>query len=130
MPTDPSHPVTFGRMAPGVFVTDLPRSIDFYCGGVERGVRIVKALRDADFGLRTFVFADPDGNRIDVGNRCRSGDLGHDPNRSRIRRLVTAVHDLRWRLRCTSAEPGRSARVCSSRWWACCSSPLSRQAWS
>lgn len=32
-----------------------------------RGVRIVKGLRDADFGLRTFVFADPDGNRIDVG---------------------------------------------------------------
>ncbi|MFT3780211.1 MAG: VOC family protein [Ottowia sp.] len=30
-------------------------------------VRIVKALRDADFGLRCFVFADPDGNRIDVG---------------------------------------------------------------
>lgn len=31
------------------------------------GVRIVKALRDADHGLRCFVFADPDGNRIDVG---------------------------------------------------------------
>lgn len=31
------------------------------------GVRIVKALRDADFGLRCFVLADPDGNRIDVG---------------------------------------------------------------
>lgn len=30
-------------------------------------VRIIKALRDADFGLRCFVFADPDGNRIDVG---------------------------------------------------------------
>lgn len=30
-------------------------------------VYIVKALRDADFGLRCFVFADPDGNRIDVG---------------------------------------------------------------
>jgi catechol 2,3-dioxygenase-like lactoylglutathione lyase family enzyme len=31
------------------------------------GVRIVKGLRDADYGLRGFVFADPDGNRIDVG---------------------------------------------------------------
>jgi catechol 2,3-dioxygenase-like lactoylglutathione lyase family enzyme len=31
------------------------------------GVRIVKAIRDADFGLRCFVFADPDGNRFDVG---------------------------------------------------------------
>lgn len=30
-------------------------------------VRIIKALRDADFGLKCFVFADPDGNRIDVG---------------------------------------------------------------
>lgn len=34
---------------------------------VRHGVRIVKSLRDADFGLRCFVFADPDGNRIDVG---------------------------------------------------------------
>lgn len=32
-------------------------------------VRIVKGIRDADFGLRCFVFADPDGNRIDVGER-------------------------------------------------------------
>ncbi len=31
------------------------------------GVRIVKGLRDADFGLRCFVLADPDGNRIDIG---------------------------------------------------------------
>ncbi|MFC5677104.1 VOC family protein [Aeromicrobium endophyticum] len=31
------------------------------------GVRIVKGLRDADYGLRGFVFCDPDGNRIDVG---------------------------------------------------------------
>ncbi|CAN5326364.1 hypothetical protein BH11PSE11_BH11PSE11_29100 [soil metagenome] len=30
-------------------------------------VRIIKSLRDADFGLRCFVLADPDGNRIDVG---------------------------------------------------------------
>jgi catechol 2,3-dioxygenase-like lactoylglutathione lyase family enzyme len=33
------------------------------------GGRIVKGLRDADYGLRGFVFADPDGNRIDVGQR-------------------------------------------------------------
>ncbi|SEK65553.1 hypothetical protein SAMN05428989_0547 [Pseudoxanthomonas sp. GM95] len=33
------------------------------------GIRIVKALRDANYGLRGFVFADPDGNRIDVGQR-------------------------------------------------------------
>lgn len=30
-------------------------------------VRIIKGLRDKDYGLRAFVFADPDGNRIDVG---------------------------------------------------------------
>ncbi|GHP17351.1 VOC family protein [Rhodococcus fascians] len=34
---------------------------------VEHQVRIVKRLRDADYGLRGFVFCDPDGNRIDVG---------------------------------------------------------------
>lgn len=32
-----------------------------------KGVRIVKALRNKDFGLRAFVLADPDGNRIDIG---------------------------------------------------------------
>ncbi|MBO0831083.1 MAG: VOC family protein [Actinobacteria bacterium] len=34
---------------------------------VAHGVKIIKGLRDADYGLRGFVFADPDGNRIDVG---------------------------------------------------------------
>ena len=34
---------------------------------IEHGVRIIKGLRDANYGLRGFVFADPDGNRIDVG---------------------------------------------------------------
>jgi predicted enzyme related to lactoylglutathione lyase len=32
-----------------------------------RGLRIVKGLRDKDCGLRAFIFEDPDGNRIDVG---------------------------------------------------------------
>ena len=31
------------------------------------GVRVVKAIRDADYGVRGFVVADPDGNRIDFG---------------------------------------------------------------
>ena len=31
------------------------------------GARIVKKLRDAPWGMRTFVVADPDGNCIDVG---------------------------------------------------------------
>ncbi|WP_250153542.1 VOC family protein [Cedecea lapagei] len=35
----------------------------------QAGARIVKGLQDKDYGLRTFVFADPDGNRIDVGQR-------------------------------------------------------------
>ncbi|HNV13701.1 MAG TPA: VOC family protein [Dermatophilaceae bacterium] len=33
---------------------------------VKHGVRIVKGLRDHDFGLRAFVVADPDGNRLDI----------------------------------------------------------------
>lgn len=32
-----------------------------------QGLRIVKGLQDKDYGLRAFVFEDPDGNRIDVG---------------------------------------------------------------
>ncbi|SMR81764.1 hypothetical protein SAMN04488030_2185 [Aliiroseovarius halocynthiae] len=32
-----------------------------------QGFRIIKALKDQDYGLRSFVFADHDGNRIDVG---------------------------------------------------------------
>lgn len=35
---------------------------------VAHGARIVKGMRDADYEMRTFVFADPDGNRIDVGS--------------------------------------------------------------
>lgn len=31
------------------------------------GMRIIKRLQDKDYGLRAFVFEDPDGNRIDVG---------------------------------------------------------------
>lgn len=31
------------------------------------GARIIKGIQDKDYGIRAFVFADPDGNRIDVG---------------------------------------------------------------
>lgn len=31
------------------------------------GLRIIKRPEDKDYGLRAFVFQDPDGNRIDVG---------------------------------------------------------------
>jgi catechol 2,3-dioxygenase-like lactoylglutathione lyase family enzyme len=34
---------------------------------VAAGAPIIKALADKDFGMRAFVFADPDGNKIDVG---------------------------------------------------------------
>src|SRR5258707_1037933 len=33
------------------------------------GARIGKPLRDAPYGLRDFIFADPDGNRNDVGQK-------------------------------------------------------------
>lgn len=32
-----------------------------------KGLRIIKRIQDKDYGLRAFVFADHDGNRIDVG---------------------------------------------------------------
>ncbi|SMG32394.1 VOC family protein [Cedecea sp. NFIX57] len=35
----------------------------------QAGARIIKGLQDKDYGLRAFVFADPHGNRIDVGQR-------------------------------------------------------------
>lgn len=31
-----------------------------------RGARIIKAIKDHDFGMRVFVLADPDANRVDV----------------------------------------------------------------
>ncbi|MFT3989031.1 VOC family protein [Aestuariivirga sp.] len=35
------------------------------------GLRIIKSLQNKDYGLRAFVFEDPDGNRIDVGQPIR-----------------------------------------------------------
>lgn len=35
------------------------------------GARIVKGIQDKEYGIRAFVFADPDGNRIDVGQVIR-----------------------------------------------------------
>jgi len=42
---------------------------------VSQGLRIIKSLQDKDYGLRAFVFADRDGNRIDVGQA-----IGHKPS--------------------------------------------------
>jgi len=39
----------------------------FHAHCVATGVRIIKGLKDHDYGLRDFVIADPDGNRIDIG---------------------------------------------------------------
>ncbi|MBO1039350.1 glyoxalase superfamily protein [Brucella pituitosa] len=39
------------------------------------GMRIIKGLQDKDYGLRAFVFEDPDGNRIDVGQKASSSRL-------------------------------------------------------
>jgi catechol 2,3-dioxygenase-like lactoylglutathione lyase family enzyme len=47
-----------------LMVSDATRLHDHL---VAHGIRIVKGLRDADYGLRGFVFEDPDANRIDVG---------------------------------------------------------------
>ncbi|MEI7181630.1 VOC family protein [Pectobacterium carotovorum] len=35
------------------------------------GAKIVKGIQDKDYGIRAFVFADPDGNRIDVGQTLK-----------------------------------------------------------
>lgn len=49
-----------------MFVSD---AADLYAICESEGVRIVKRLMDKEYGQRAFVFADPDGNRIDVGER-------------------------------------------------------------
>jgi uncharacterized protein YjbI with pentapeptide repeats len=44
---------------------------------VAAGVKIIRSLADKEYGLRAFVFADPDGNRIDVGQPiARSAETG------------------------------------------------------
>jgi catechol 2,3-dioxygenase-like lactoylglutathione lyase family enzyme len=37
----------------------------------QAGVRIIKSLASKDYGQDAFVFADLDGNRIDIGQRTR-----------------------------------------------------------
>jgi catechol 2,3-dioxygenase-like lactoylglutathione lyase family enzyme len=49
-----------------LFVSDA-RALYAVCEA--EGVRIIKGLADKDYGQRAFVFADPDGNRIDIGER-------------------------------------------------------------
>lgn len=47
-----------------VFVDDVD-ALHRRC--IATGVPIVKAIADKDYGMRAFVIADPDGNRIDIG---------------------------------------------------------------
>lgn len=49
-----------------LIVSDASALYDHLC---KSGVRIIKGLRDQEYGLRDFVIADPDGNRIDIGQR-------------------------------------------------------------
>ena len=60
---DPAHQATRQNVA-HLMVSDADA---LYEDVLAHGVPIVSAIRDADFGLRTFVIADPDGNCIDVG---------------------------------------------------------------
>jgi catechol 2,3-dioxygenase-like lactoylglutathione lyase family enzyme len=51
-----------------MFVSDVA-AVHAVCEA--EGVRIIKRLADKDYGQRAFVFADPDGNRIDIGEQRR-----------------------------------------------------------
>ena len=47
-----------------MFIDDVAALYD-HCK--QHGVRIVKSLAHKDYGQQAFVLADPDGNRIDIG---------------------------------------------------------------
>ena len=47
-----------------LIVNDVNTLYNHLC---ESGVNIIKGLRDQEYGLRDFIIADPDGNRIDIG---------------------------------------------------------------
>ena len=49
-----------------MFVSDVAT---LYAICEAEGVKIIKGLADKDYRQRAFVFADPDGNRIDIGER-------------------------------------------------------------
>jgi catechol 2,3-dioxygenase-like lactoylglutathione lyase family enzyme len=60
---NPEHRATVHNVA-HLLVDDAKSLYDHLAAN---GVRIIKGLRDADYDMRGFVMADPDGNRIDVG---------------------------------------------------------------
>ncbi len=61
----PSHKAALFNVA-HLLVDDVDR-LHAVC--VEYGLRIIKCLKNQEYGLRAFVFEDPDGNRIDVGQQ-------------------------------------------------------------
>lgn len=64
---DPRHVATANNVA-HLLVDD----VDGLCRRLESGgARIVKGVRDKDFGLRACVVADFDGNRLDLGQPLR-----------------------------------------------------------
>ncbi len=142
MTSNATSTITYGRIAPGIFVRDIARACAFYREvlGFEKTfengdpvgfvilekdqaelhlslvadhepsttnvahlmvddidalhevcvaarVEIIKSLADKDYGLRAFVFADPDGNRIDVGQPI---DAPKDGERFEHRNLAEA----------------------------------------
>lgn len=54
-----------------MFVNDVA-SLYAICRAAD--VRIIKPMADKDYGQRAFVFCDPDGNRIDIGEELDSPD--------------------------------------------------------
>jgi len=62
---DPDHKATDRNVA-HLMVSDATA---LYARCEQLRVRIIKKLRDHDYGLRAFVITDPDGNRIDIGQR-------------------------------------------------------------
>ncbi|MET0307392.1 MAG: VOC family protein [Sphingomonas sp.] len=69
----------------GLLVDDVDALHDVL---VAAGVRIIKSLTDKDYGLRAFVFADLDGNRIDVGQPIEG--TAPEPRRFEKRNLTGA----------------------------------------
>jgi len=61
------------RAAPFNVAHMMVRNVDaLHALRQSHGLRIVKGLRDKDYGLRAFVFEDLDGNRIDVGQPIKA----------------------------------------------------------
>ncbi len=61
---DPAHRATTNNVAH----LEIDDAAALYAHLLAHGVTIVSPIRDAEYGDRTFVLADPDGNRIDVGH--------------------------------------------------------------